>query len=311
MSSAWKYFDKDTKTSQVVYKKCPKIYKCHGSTTSTLLYHLRTAHNIVLESKKESTACSNNETGLLEKYMKKSSSNSVEEIICRCLAEDGMSTNTFRNSKLIKHYFIIRGLTMPTSNSTIWKYVEKFYIAKRDELVSELKKIRDRKGRFSIVVDEWTDVSNYKYVNICVKTYTEETSFKIFNLGLEELKAKGTAENIYGSIEHKLKEFGINFENDVVCSTHDGAAVMGKYGDNITAESQLCINHALHLAVVDTIYVRKDRAIIEESEEDFSDSEDETGEELQINNELQLKLEVQEAICKLRKTVKLFNKSSH
>ncbi|XP_046812401.1 uncharacterized protein LOC124421359 isoform X2 [Lucilia cuprina] len=286
MSSAWKYFDKDTKTSQVVYKKCPKIYKCHGSTTSTLLYHLRTAHNIVLESKKESTACSNNETGLLEKYMKKSSSNSVEEIICRCLAEDGMSTNTFRNSKLIKHYFIIRGLTMPTSNSTIWKYVEKFYIAKRDELVSELKKIRDRKGRFSIVVDEWTDVSNYKYVNICVKTYTEETSFKIFNLGLEELKAK-------------------------VCSTHDGAAVMGKYGDNITAESQLCINHALHLAVVDTIYVRKDRAIIEESEEDFSDSEDETGEELQINNELQLKLEVQEAICKLRKTVKLFNKSSH
>jgi hypothetical protein len=49
-------------------------------------------------------------------------------------------------------------------------------------------------------------------------------------------------------------EFGSSFETHIVSSTHDGAAVMKKYGNEISAECQFCLNHGMHLAVKDLFY---------------------------------------------------------
>lgn len=253
MSAVWKHFTKDNEKKQVTCKKCPKVYKNIGSTTSSLLYHLRKVHHITIEvTDDEPTSSKSSETGPIAKYMKKGNLTSVEEVVCRCLAEDGMSANSFRKSKVIIDYFMKRGFTMPASNSTIWTHVQKFYELKKAEVIADLKKNKEANGRFSIVVDEWTDVSYLKYINVAVRWYDSKTSsFHVCNLGVEELKTRGTAENIRLSINDKLNEFGLNLNNDIVGSTHDGAAVMKKYGDDILAESQLCINHAIHLSVVD------------------------------------------------------------
>lgn len=312
MSSAWKYFDKNNDKNEIKCKNCPKVYKCHGSTTSSLLYHLRKIHNINVESCKDGSEKS--EMGPIDKYVKKSCMDTIGETICRSLAEDGMSVNTIRKSKIINEYFKFRGFTMPCSNSTIWNHVEKYFLAKKAEVIGDLKNIISGNGRLSISVDEWTDISHYKYLNVTLRSYnSKESVFNIHNLGVEEIAVKGTAENIHNLISNKLNEFGISFERDVVGSTHDGAAVMRKYGEQIPSVSQLCINHAIHLSVVDTLYSNKDVAAEESDDESDSecDNDSEVENQYDINNDLQLKLEIKAQINKLRKIVKLFNKSSH
>lgn len=258
MSLVWKYFTKDDNNKQLAKcKQCPKAFKCSGSSTSSLFYHLRKVHNLKFEED-ESPTTSKVTSGPMEKYVKTSSLCTLEEIIARSVAEDGMSVRSFKKSKVMLAFLSSKGLKMPSSETTIWNCIDKFYLSKKEELVAEVKQLIENKIRFSITVDEWSDISYCKYVNVTLRCYEpKSSSFKIYNLGLEELKKKGTALNIYNSINKKLEEFGINFGKHIVCSTHDGAAVMKRYGEDILAESQLCINHAIHLAVVDTIYTKK------------------------------------------------------
>ena len=72
-----------------------------------------------------------------------------------------------------------------------------------------------------------------------------------------EIKEKTDARNTEIYIKKRLKDFNIDMDVDIVASTQDGAAVMVKYGNNISAISQLCHNHALHLAIVDSLYKNK------------------------------------------------------
>ena len=81
-----------------------------------------------------------------------------------------------------------------------------------------------------------------------------------------------------------------------MASTHDGAAVMRKYGADIPVESQICFNHAIHLAIVDVVYAKKNTTHFENIDESESDYGDEDGEleesfELEIDKELELKTE--------------------
>jgi hypothetical protein len=41
---------------------------------------------------------------------------------------------------------------------------------------------------------------------------------------------------------------------DIVSLTHDGAAVMKKYGRIIPSESQICHNHGIHLGITDVLF---------------------------------------------------------
>ena len=90
-----------------------------------------------------------------------------------------------------------------------------------------------------------------------------------------------------------------------MASTHDSAAVMRKYGADIPVESQLCFNHAIHLAIVNVVYAKKNTTThfenIDESESDYDDEDGELEEsfELEIDEELKLKTKFQ-----------MFNKSN-
>jgi hypothetical protein len=110
----------------------------------------------------------------------------------------------------------------------------------------------------------------------------------------------------------KLQEFGIDFTKDIVASTHDGASVMVKYGRIISAESQCCYNHAIHLAVIETFY-RKTTAV---NSDKFSEEEDEDEEEKeslfsQSGSQFpEFRLDYNDALEDMRKVIKFFRKSS-
>ena len=64
------------------------------------------------------------------------------------------------------------------------------------------------------------------------------------------LDAEATAE----LLETKLRKFGIEIDRHVVATTTDGPSVMRKAGTIIPCYHQICMAHAIHLAVTDIMY---------------------------------------------------------
>ncbi|CAB3237618.1 unnamed protein product [Arctia plantaginis] len=52
-------------------------------------------------------------------------------------------------------------------------------------------------------------------------------------------------------VEERLKHFGAKLESDVVAVTSDGQNVMKKFAREGPCEMVLCVNHAIHLAILD------------------------------------------------------------
>lgn len=328
MSSVWKYFDRMGK-DQARCRKCPKMLSCKGSSTSSLLNHIRNIHNIDIPSKlhcdDEGAIPSSSKIHVnnpLTKYVSKNES--IGEIFARCVAEDGISVRALRKSRVVLAYLQARNYNMP-AESTIWSNIDMFYLSKKEELKNKLNEIKEHSGRFSIVVDEWSDLSYKKYINVTVRTYSAECkSFNIFNLGLEEVTVKGSAENLEMLIKKKLSEFSLHFERDIVASTHDGAPVMQKYGRNIQAVSQLCIIHGIHLCVVEAIYTEKDfdmddnhssneSDFYEENSEmcdEFANEDEDTDIYFCFEQDLCVNGSLKFIIDRVRKCVKMFNKSN-
>lgn len=197
-------------------------------------------------------------------------------------------------------------------------------------------------------MDEWTDNTTKRYLNVTLRSYIDINSatkpFDHHVLGLVQID-KGRAENIEIYVKKILGEFDIDIDSDIIASTHDAAAVMVKYGNNISAISQLCHNHGIHLAVVDLFYKKQDQNhpelespnvdydlsefedILSNDEDDDDDGNEsdffntecefslenanvnfESTEELHVNL-IEVIPNVNKIIKKIRKVVKIFRKS--
>ncbi|XP_075161719.1 uncharacterized protein LOC142234469 [Haematobia irritans] len=323
MSYVWEYFEKQQNdSSNAKCSICKKILSCRGSSTSSLIQHLRNIHKKEMEPKtkrqvdspevvmdEEPDTSKRKKYGPLDQYTVKKS-NTLSDILARCVAEDGMSVRALKKSKTVNEYIAIKGFKMPASEATIWSLIHDVYEEKKKEYMDIFSKVKNNDGRVSITVDEWSDISGTKYVNVSVRSY-ECGTFQTYNLGLEEIKEAASAVNIQSIVENKLKDFGLNFENDVVASTHDGASVMKKYGNIISPISQLCMNHAIHLSVVETLYSKvtlKQRNY--SSCSDSSDEEFANDNRLEVDASMELIPDVAETVRKVRKTVVSFRKSS-
>ena len=94
-----------------------------------------------------------------------------------------------------------------------------------------------------------------------------------------------------------------------MASTEDGASIMKKYGRLNGIENQFCINHAIHLAVLDAFYKKVsvvNKPVDKISDSDSSDSDEETENQFSsfsrdrnldidvvCNNEIEYNLEMQ------------------
>ena len=114
------------------------------------------------------------------------------------------------------------------------KNIMKFYEEKKTELKIYFQK-RKLENKFSVTVDEWSDINVRRYMNITIH------STAIFCvLGLVIVEGSCDSDITIKLVKNRLAEFGIDMNSDVVASTHDGASVMVKYGRKFQAFSQLC-----------------------------------------------------------------------
>lgn len=83
----------------------------------------------------------------IKKFLKRET---LEEILARCVAEEGMTMNTLVKSKAVKGYVSSRGYELPKHPSTITKHVLKYYEIKKSETIGELNNLKKQNIKFSI-----------------------------------------------------------------------------------------------------------------------------------------------------------------
>ncbi len=165
-----------------------------------------------------------------------------------------------------------------------------------------------------MTLDEWTSKNSKRFFNISLFTTSAQ-----FNLGLCRIRKKFDFSNAINSIKIKLAEFNLDINQDIVGITTDGAALMKKIGRLLLCEHQICINHGIHLAVMDSLYLSKSirgnvlenhvqDSLSDESSDCFDDEmffEQENGND----NEVAFDEYWEQLISKTRKTIKVFKYS--
>ncbi len=190
-SFVWNYFDKISKESGRC-KKCSKLIKTTGSSTTNLLKHLKNTHQITKEthfgSEELDHASLNNinedlrmpqpnstKSSTLSEFLKKP----IEYYLSYLAARDGLTINQIVNSSIIREYITIKGYQMPQSNTTVMNLIIKYSKYAKSRISGIIQDLKSKNYRFSLTFDEWTNMNSRRFFNISIFTHSH-----CFNLGL-------------------------------------------------------------------------------------------------------------------------------
>lgn len=189
------------------------------------------------------------------------------------IALDGIAAYKIAKSAHIRDHFACLHMNLPRTPKHIMNLMHKFFAVAKKETIADLKSLKRNGEKFSATLDEWTSGSNRRYLNVNVHT----SSGRAINLGLIRVTGSCPAEELERLFGKKLNEFELTKE-DIIGCTSDGARVMQRFGRMLWCTHQECLNHGLHLGVIDII-VRKVENLpvyVEVSNESDSDSDDDS-----------------------------------
>ena len=165
-------------------------------------------------------------------------------------------------------------------------------------------------------------MQNKRYLNIII-----HANDSFWNLGLIRIKGRFSSETCSNAIVHKLNEFGVNFEKDIVAITTDGCSMMKKLGRSISSLHQLCYAHGLQLMIQDTFYQKHNEDIEifsdgsgtddedntttldDDCDDDFSDGGLDISGPADSVNALALNVDIIDTVNKVRRVVKIIKRS--
>nr|CAI5846274.1 unnamed protein product [Callosobruchus analis]CAI5870182.1 unnamed protein product [Callosobruchus analis] len=335
-TSVWFYFLQGVtgETAKCKNKKCNRVLKTKGGSTKGLHTHLSSVHKTSLSLASTSTAsdtASRNPCPVPVKKQRKihefadlKCDYSLDAMLARMTALDGIPFRLFISSQDLRRCLKAMGHhDLPNSASTIKSQVMLYSNKVKDSIVSDIEKQKSDGKRFSLTFDEWTALSNKRFLNINV--HGEGNVF--WNTGLMRIYGSMPAFKCVELLEKRLAEYNLSLRSDIVAITTDGASVMKSVGNLISPYQQLCFAHGIQLAVIDVLYnpTRQSSPVETGMDEDdgieFPDEEaqeimaflpndtgdvDET-ESLDLN--LTTNYNINTVIAKVRKVVRMFRKS--
>ncbi|KAJ2948892.1 hypothetical protein O0L34_g5823 [Tuta absoluta] len=314
----WRYFQKCDKFGRCYL--CSDELKISQRSTKGLKVHLKSKHNIDIESRDDETekqpVVPKKKPKTMDSYVIKD--NSMEKMVSRMVCKDGFPLSSFCTSADLRDLFSKSGHKLPNSPNTIRSMVTRFCNTVKADMIIEFGRLKKEKQRFSLTFDEWTSQKNHRYLNINV--HQEKNHF---NLGLVRICGSATAEHCIGLLKERLASFGLDLDTDIIANTTDGASVMVKLGKLLNCSHQLCFTHGLQLVVVDTLYKKGNSPIAEclaataaitteESDNDEDDEVDaiEQGVTVSINSTpTEMTPRYDDLLKKVRKVVKIFKRS--
>lgn len=265
-SFVWQYFTEQEKNIAKC-NVCNKDIQRIRSGTSSMQNHLSSQHNIEDPTKgkdqsSQITDTAHNVGPSLKRNFDGSRKitsfivrQSLQEVLAECAAKDGFSVAGIANSSAIRGYVCQKGYEMPKSEQTIWEMILSFHRLKFNELKADINSKLTKDTRFSISLDEWTDLTSRRY--LMINLHDSEGSY---NLGLKAIPSGHcTSDVIHGLVISGLADVGLNLKKHIVASTSDGASVMAKYGRLAGVITQFCINHGIHLSVTEILYSKKEK----------------------------------------------------
>ena len=247
-SPAWQYFDKSG-NGTAKCKKCSAMIKYQGVSTSGLRRHLH-KHDVMLESSNSSSSSKQQKIGWTqEKLGFDRETKSLQEIVARLVAVDGISIHALCKSEYLRKSMSRDGMCLPRSPSTITEIINQYTDKVNHESIALLQE-RIQGERFCLVIEEWTSVRSRRFLNIQI----HGKDLLQVCLGLIRITGTFTADRMLDCIRTHLMKYEIHLENHCIAIVSDGAAVMQRLGDLSQLFVQKCYAHAIHLAVSDAIY---------------------------------------------------------
>ena len=108
---------------------------------------------------------------------------SIEELLVKCAAYDGLSIHAMRYSSAIAEFITKRHYKMPSSEKTIKKLIIGTAKERKLELKDKIPRINQSGTRFSITIDEWTSCNFKRYLNETL--HCQEDSYKLGLINIE------------------------------------------------------------------------------------------------------------------------------
>lgn len=274
MSLVWKYAEKrknlHTNETEAVCNTCKNVIKCSGGSTTTLKAHLKNRHNIDVEADitdKNIVPHAKKNKIILDFVHKKSLCEIVSD-----LATDGISIRAITRNRFINQSILKEGYQLPKNETRVMKLIHDDYFDKKKKMIEEIKSKIEKGVKFSITLDEYTTIRRRRYFGINLH---DGGDVKTFKTGIIRIYGSCNAESMFLIIEKHLFEFGIVVQKDIVGSTQDGAAINKKFMQIMGVIGQFCLNHAIHLAVSDTLYKKCKKNDLElDVDEDEADEVD-------------------------------------
>lgn len=347
-NSVWFYFLRDKENQLAKCKKCAKEIKSHGGSTSGLHTHLRTNHEInLLKIKSTQDAASSSASffstplssakkpkPLITDFLQNQHDKSLPAVFSRMTALDGLPFSVFVTSAELRTSLEARGFVVPKSATTIRNMVVQYADRIRETVISKFTRLRLQGMRFSLTFDEWTSIKNRRYLNVNVHIENE-----FWSLGLARVVGSLPAEKCIELVQKVLTKFMLNYDENIVCITTDGASVMQKVGRLSICDQQLCIVHGIQLGVQDVLYKKPStsaKTILKRisNDENSSESDDDNDEDTTTDDDanktnddeedfsdgfqvvvsekddtIELTDDLQPLVAKVRTVVKLFRRS--
>lgn len=241
-SPAWDHFEIQKNDARC--KICGATFKYSSSTTS-LNYHLKSAHPIVLG---ESSGGS--QPTLPEMVAKRKCNDQrregITQRISNMVSKDILPLSIVDGQgfqELIA--YIEPGYSMP-SRGTITARTEKRYKAKKSELKTRLA----RATVVALTTDCWTSLTAESYITVTCH-WMEDWEMKSAVLLTKGMPKSHTADNLAEKLNDAVDDWGLT--GRVVACVHDNARniVLANNPDRVNWMSVACYAHTLQLAVND------------------------------------------------------------
>ena len=150
---------------------CRKVLKCERGSTKGLHSHLRSVHQIEVLKRpnnedSEMESCRRPISTVVRKLDYYMSDTSLQAVLARMTACDGLSFNIFTISSDLRKYLTALGHELPKSVVGIRDQVIKYGKQLRDEVTRNLWNAKSKGEYFSLTLDEWTSMQNKRYLNI-------------------------------------------------------------------------------------------------------------------------------------------------
>jgi hypothetical protein len=143
------------------------VISTHGSSTTGFKRHLISKHP---EIKVDET--NENRSSNLDVYLHTSPAVLIAQLICL----DNVSINSLTNSYALRQMFKRINFDLPRSQETILNILQDYYIQRKENTVGLLKKKLELNLKVGLSLDEWTSISNRKFLNINVH-FSDQTFF--------------------------------------------------------------------------------------------------------------------------------------